>query len=249
MRPVVKLDPGTHKMPDGSILTIDKTYKSYQTAKPALVHNLGLFCSYCEDAYHQGRDLHVEHVQPKGYIENGVKIYEHLKTEWSNFLLSCATCNGSDNKGNKNVVLDKCHLPHRNNTFKSLVYKEGGVVIINPLLIGDAKIHAQALIELVGLNKSPIDSRPGDKRFQKRTNDWKMAERYKAKYVAGKAEISTIVDLVKNRGGWSIWYTVFKGHDEVRASLLDFKGTAKMCFDPANHYEPIDRNPGLADPT
>ena len=76
-----------------------------------------------------------------------------------------------------------------------------------------------------------------------------MAERYKQKYLAGKAEISTIVDLVKNRGGWSIWFTVFKGYDEVRASLLDFEGTAKMCFDPANHYEPIDRNPGLGDPT
>lgn len=250
MRPVVKWSPETSReLPDKSVLFIRRVYPDYHNAKPDLIYNLGLFCSYCECAYQQGRDLHVEHVQPKGYVENGVKIYEHLENEWSNFLLSCATCNGPDNKGSKNVVLNECHLPHRNNTYKSLVYKDGGVVIVNPLLSGDARIHAKTLIELVGLNKSPIDSRPGDKRYQKRTVDWNTAERYKMKYLAGKADISTIVDLVKNKGGWSIWYTVFKGYDEVRAALLDFEGTAKQCFDPANHYEPIDRNPGLADPT
>ena len=43
---------------------------------------------------------------------------------------------------------------------------------------------------------------------------------------------------------WSIWFTVFKNHDEVRAAMIDaFPGTAKNCFDPDNHYEPIDRNP------
>lgn len=62
MRPVVKLTPGTHTMPNSSSIEILSQYNNYHNAKPALVYNLGLFCSYCEEAYHQQRDLHVEHV-------------------------------------------------------------------------------------------------------------------------------------------------------------------------------------------
>ncbi len=249
MRPVVKLTPGTYTMPDSSSIDVLNSYDDYREAKPALVHNLGLFCSYCEEAYHQRRDLHVEHVQPKGYEENGIKIYAHLEKEWSNFLLSCATCNGADNKDTKNVILNEFHLPHRNNTFKSLVYKAGGVVEVNPLLSGDAKNHAKNLLDLVGLGKSPATSSPGDTRCMKRTRDWTLACKYRAKFDAGKIKIDTIVDLIEAKGGWSIWFTVFFGCDDVRDALLDFPGTARQCFDASNHYEPLDRNPGLADPT
>lgn len=249
MRPVVKLTPGTHTMPNSSSIKILSQYNNYHNAKPALVSNLGSFCSYCEEAYHQERDLHVEHVQPKGYKYNGVKIYAHLETEWSNFLLSCATCNGADNKDTKNVVLDECHLPHLNNTYKSLVYKAGGVVEVNPVLTGNTYGHAKKLLDLVGLGKSPATSCPGDTRYKKRSKDWDLACKYRAKYKAGEISLDVIVDLVNNRGGWSIWFTVFSGCDDVRNALLDFPGTAKQCFDAANHYEPLDRNPGLADPT
>lgn len=249
MRPLEKLNPGEYAMPDGTKLIIKDTYTPYSYAKPDLVSNFGLFCSYCEEAYHQKRDLHVEHVQPKNFKENGVKIYANLTNQWSNFLLSCATCNGPDNKDTKNVVLKDCHLPHLNNTFKSLIYEQGGVVEVNPALKGDAKTHALALIELVGLNKTPRTSKPGDTRCHKRRKDWILACRYKDKYDAGRIDTKTIVDFVIERGGWSIWFTVFKGCDDVRKSLLDFPGTAKQCFDASNHYEPIDRNPGLPDPT
>jgi len=249
MRPVVKLTPGIHTMPDASSIEVHSHYNDFHDAKPALVHNIGMFCSYCEEAYHQARDLHVEHVQPKGYEEHGYKIYAHLENEWSNFLLSCATCNGADNKDTKNVVLNECHLPHINNTFKSLVYKAGGVVEVNPLLTGDAYNHAKKLLELVRLDKSPATSCPGDTRCKKRRNDWDLASKYRAKFDAGKTSIDTIVDLVVAKGGWSIWFTVFSGCDDVRNALLNFPGTARHCFDTANHYEPTDRNPGLADPT
>ena len=69
------------------------------------------------------------------------------------------------------------------------------------------------------------------------------------KFDAGKIGLDVILDLLENRGGWSIWFTVFCGCDDVRNALLDFPGTARQCFDAANHYEPLDRNPGLADPT
>lgn len=229
MRPVKKFNLGDVMLPDGNYITIKSHYNDYREAKTPLVINLGKFCSYCEDAYHQQRDLHVEHVQPKGYTENGIKIYDHLATQWSNFLLSCATCNGSDNKDSKNVILEECHLPHLNNTFLSLNYMQGGVVIVNPSLTGKSFLHAQCLLNLVGLDKSPKTSCPGDKRCEKRREDWKLACRYKQKYETGRIDIDIIVNLVQARGGWSIWFTVFKGHDEVRKALIDeFPGTAVL---------------------
>ena len=68
------------------MIDVLSSYNKYQDAKPALLYNLGMFCSYCEEAYHQQRDLHVEHVQPKGYEENGIKIYAHIEKKWVNFL-------------------------------------------------------------------------------------------------------------------------------------------------------------------
>ena len=245
MRPVTKASVGdVLALVDGTQHSVVGTYSPYQNAKPALVANLGRFCSYCEEAYHYDRDLHVEHIQPKGLPK-----YAHLETAWTNFLLGCATCNGTDNKGDKDVVLAEYHLPHLNNTYKSLEYRDGGVVMVNPALAGDSQTHARALLELVGLDKSPATSCPGDKRWQKRREDWKKAERYLNKYNAHKADEETIVDLVKSGGGWSIWFTVFKGCDAVRERLVnDFPGTCKECFDPNNHYEPVDRNPGNSDP-
>lgn len=245
MRPVTKASVGdVLTLADGTQHSVVDSYNPYQDAKPALVANLGRFCSYCEEAYHYDRDVHVEHIQPKGLPK-----YAHLETVWTNFLLGCATCNGQDNKDTKDVVLTEVHLPHQNNTYKSLVYMAGGVVMVNPSLTGDSQVHAKALLELVGLNKTPATSCPGDKRCLKRGEDWKMADRFLKKYQAGKVDEDTILDLVTNRGGWSIWFTVFKGCDAVRARLINgVSGTCAACFDAGNHYEPVDRNPGMNDP-
>ena len=240
MRPVVKPQPGAVvQLRDGSTDVVATTYNDYKDSKPLLEGALGDFCSYCEDAFNQARDLHVEHVQPKGLPQ-----YAHLETQWSNFLLSCQTCNGRDNKDTKNVVLADYHLPHLNNTYMSLTYMAGGVVEANKKLTGLSYQHAEALLKLVGLEKSPATSRPGDKRWLKRREDWDLAKKYHAKYQSGKADEDTIVDLVAKGGGWSIWFTVFKGEDAVLQRLIsDIKGTCAACFDPQNHYEPIERNP------
>jgi len=238
MRPVEKWEPADH--PD-----IKTIYPRYQEAKPDLGRNLGTMCSYCEKAYADERDLQVEHIQPKKYKDaNGNYIYASLETAWSNFLLSCSTCNGRDNKDTKNVEYGKCHLPHINNTFLSLCYKAGGVVEVNPTLTGRSAANARALLELVGLDKSPKSSCSSDKRWQIRSTSWDMAVRYLNMYKAHNVQLETIVDLVQARGCWSIWFTVFKGHDEVRQALIQaFPGTAISCFDSQDHYEPIHRNP------
>lgn len=245
MRPIEKKQPNdVLQLEDGSLHTISTIYNPYQSAKPVLIANIGKYCSYCEDAYHQDRDLHVEHVQPKGLPK-----YAHLRYAWDNFLLSCSTCNGTDNKGNKNVILNEIHLPHRNNTFLSLCYKPGGVVIANPALTGLSLQHATNLLNLTGLGKPPANSSPGDKRWMKRSHDWDIAQRYRNKYENRKCDIETIVDLVTKGGGWSIWFTVFQEHDEVRKALIEkIPGTCATCFDAQQHYNPIERNPGESDP-
>lgn len=244
MRPVEKKNVG-----DTILLADNKTqhciqaiYNPYQTAKPALTANLGHYCSYCEVSIIRERDLAVEHVQPKSK-QSGIEY------SWDNFLLGCSTCNGSDNKGAKTVDITRCHFPDKNNTFKSFIYRTGGVIEVNPTLTGVSHDNAEALYKLVGFDKTPITSSPSDNRWKTRLEDWNLAEKYKKKYQAGKCDTETIIDLVAARGGWSIWFTVFKGNDEVRKAMIkEFPGTSATCFDASNHYEPLDRNPGQSDP-
>lgn len=220
---------------------VQEDYQYYGDARKVLLANLGNYCSYCECHFANGALLQTEHVQPQGLTENGVLKYEHLKTKWTNFLLACATCNGKGNKGSKDVVLDEIHLPHRNNTFMSLCYKEAGVVIPNPELPEPSRTHAEALIKLVGLDKSDSET---DFRCDVRRHTWDKAQIYLHKYENGEYSLDEMIADIKLRNCWSIWFTVFKGHDEVRKALIEeFPGTASECFDAANHYEPKPRNP------
>jgi hypothetical protein len=103
----------------------------------------------------------------------------------------------------------------------------------------------------------PQTNQASDNRWAHRCGSWNLAQKYRAKYLskstpAERTEVvEFIVDLVQNRGNWSVWFTVFNGIDDVRKALLDnrnFPGTASLCFDPNNHYEPIERNPRMPDP-
>ncbi len=77
---------------------------------------------------------------------------------------------------------------------------------------------------------------------------WKLAKRYREKYDAGKLDVEAFLDLVKARGYWSVWFTVFDGADDIRRVLIEsFQGTCAACFDAQNHYRPIPRNVGEAD--
>lgn len=242
MRPIAKGKVGENiNLEEGITHTIQDEYIPYGKARPILVANIGGYCSYCEEAFLNASNLQTEHIQPKGLEVSGVKPYAHLATKWENFLLGCPTCNGKGNKGSKDVVLDEIHLPHRNNTYLSLVYKEAGVVIPNPSLSGKSLANAEALIELVGLGKEDSDT---DGRCGMRRDTWKKAVEYLDDYENGELKLRHLLDYIKVVGYWSIWFTVFRGHDELRKALIDeFPGTAKDCFDVNNHYEPICRNP------
>jgi hypothetical protein len=241
MRPIVKKQPGediTYEDSRGNIVshTIQAAYNDYRDAKLPLTGNLGCYCSYCERQFDVVA-LEVEHMEA---IENGGS-----KTDWDNFLLSCKLCNtvkSTKLAGNNN------HWPHLNNTFIDFIYEEDGRVKLNPKLSGLSKDRAQKLFDLVKLGRYKKDATNVDFRWKKRMETWNTAKRFRESYTAGKLDEYDIIEIAKNTGCWSIWFTAFAGYDEIRKLLIsEFPGTCSSCFDSENHYEPIPRNPFNAD--
>ena len=253
MRPVVKKNIGeTVRLPDETEHTIKEDYKYHRDSLDPLSVNLGQYCSYCECYSSCCSNLEVEHVQPTNLEINGVKPYKDLYSKWDNYLLSCRTCNGSGNKGSKDVVLENIHLPHRNNTFLSLEYKEAGVINVNPKLSEKSLENANALVKLLNLypeeNDEDFDKKIAkDDRIDMRRKVWEKADGYLNDYRNGEITIEKLIDYIKVTGCWSVWFTVFKDCPEVRKELIErFPGTAQECFDPDNGYEPVPRNPDNA---
>ena len=171
------------------------------------------------------------------------------RTAWNNFLLCCKICNTV--KGVE-VINDDFHWPHLNNTFYSFVYDETGRVKVNDSIPALSQVRAQNLLDLTGLQRFPNTGNPPtqkDFRWKCRYEAWNRATRCKEQFLDGSITEDDIISNAKYTGQWSIWFTVFKGVDSVRARLIsDFPGTCASCFDANNHYEPIERNPGSPDP-
>jgi uncharacterized protein (TIGR02646 family) len=216
-----------------------KRYSPHTLAREDLESNLGFYCSYCEVF---SSDLEVEHVISQ-HQDNG------LIHDWNNFLLACGRCNGSDNKSNNPVDLETMHFPHRNNTLLSFVYLEGGLIRVNPSLAGASLHHAENMLNLVKLDKAPGNPKyprlnPNDTRWRHRRIAWENAKKYLPSYEAGDITASQIVDFALQRGFFSIWFSVFSNHPEVKDELIRrFQGTDPACFDAALGFHPIHRNP------
>lgn len=246
MRPVNKVLPGdtvSYMDSQGRMVThvVKSDYSPYGEAKLPLVGNIGRYCSYCENCLNVS-NLEVEHILPKS--QGGPE------TEWNNFLLGCKVCNC--NKGTVVINPTNCHFPHLNNTFLSLVYDETGRVKVNPDLPPRSKSKAENLMKLTQLDRQPSTSNipsPKDYRWHDRYKTWNLASRAKELYQSNRITVDDVIDQAKSRGYWSIWFTVFSGIDAVLSRLIsDFPGTCAACFDPNNHYAPIERNPGETDP-
>lgn len=220
--------------------TIQEEYPKYGDAKLPLAGNIGQYCSYCE-GFEKIHSLEVEHISAKS--QGG------SSTAWNNFLLCCKICNTTKGVA---VINDNCHLPHLNNTFYSFVYDETGRIKVNDNMPEISKEKARNLLNLLKLQRYPqTDNLPTEKdfRWRSRFEAWNRASRCKKQFLEGSITEDDIISNAKYMGQWSIWFTVFKGIDSVRARLIeDFPGTCASCFDERNHYEPIERNPGSADP-
>lgn len=241
MRPIEKPTVGqtvSYLAADGNMTTvlIAPTYSPFNTAKYPLIGCLGNYCSYCENEKEPG-DLAVEHIAAKS--KGGAMV------DWDNFLLACNVCNS--NKGSQLLKLQDSHWPHVNNTYISLVYDTSGRVHVNPLLTGLSKDKAEKLYEVCKLGRYPRTGEVpsgSDFRWKKRFEACTLAIRDKKLYRQGIFGVDDVLSDALSKGFWSVWFTIFKGEDEVRRELINrFPGTDTRCFDPNNHYEPVYRNP------
>lgn len=239
MRPVEKKKPGdtivyTTSMDETVTHTIQTEYKPYSTAKSPLAANIGEYCSYCEEPREQS-DLHIDHIKPKS--KDGAMY------EWDNFLLSCLMCNNC--KLDSEVNLDETHFPHLDNTYLDFIYDESGRVKVNPELPADEYKKAESLYNLVKMGRDPHSEEATterDFRWRSRYETWNVAKTFIDYYASGKIELKHLIQLVEGYGHWSIWFTLAKGHDELRKTLIEnTPGTCAACFDEENHFEPIPR--------
>ena len=242
MRPVNKWTVGQISPKGATVLAV---YNPHTGANSLLQENFDPFCTYCEVF---SSDTEVEHIVSQNQDAT-------LTTLWTNFLLACGRCNGSDNKSNKPVNLASMYLPHLNNTLLAFEYREGGFVGIHPNLSTQIqKDKATALMDLVGLDKYPGNTKypatpkhsqgfsPNDKHWEHRRTAWENAERKLMRYEAGEITAETVAKFAHQRGFFSVWFSVFSAHKAVKQALVNaFKGTAADCFDA--DFNPIPRNP------
>jgi hypothetical protein len=223
-----------------------QVFKPYNTAKHDLESELGKSCSYCEN----GREsLDVEHIYAKG-----LEKYKHLETNWDNFLLACKNCNST--KGSKDISNINPFMPHEHNLLCFIEIKEGGIIEIKPHLSEEDHKRTEAFINLVGLDRHPEHSKkcsPKDRRWEQRRECYRLAQRSLEKYKLCTTDQENILQLAEGYGFFSVWFTVFKDHPEVRKALLfgmtikeeerliPFPSTHTDSFDTINNYEPVPR--------
>lgn len=191
-----------------------------------LLDNFDFYCSYCE----KSDNLDVEHVIPKS-----VPAGADLAVDWNNLLLGCPTCN-RDYKKNKNLSRAHYIWPDEVDSFRFYEYSSSGDLRVNSTLSLADQDKAQATIDLCGLAPKPKDKATESKDFLwlKRSQIWTIAEDYKSKYIAGTETVQSISALASAMGFWSIWVTVFNGHNNVINAISDtHKGTkSNYCTPP-----------------
>jgi hypothetical protein len=213
-----------------------KIYIRYQDAIGDLQGRLGIYCSYCERRFPVG--LAVEHIIPK-------VLHPELKTGWTNFLLGCPSCNSV--KGARTVEIHNFLWPDRDNTLLAFVYSKGGFVRLTDNMSNERKTKAQALLDLVGLQRHQASGwvKPArrDKRWQQREEIWTTAEKCRDDFEALARSVQArdlVLKVAKSTGFFSVWMTVFDNYPDMKRELIKlFPGTAMSCFD--SDGKPIDR--------
>jgi len=187
-------------------------FNTYGDAATYLRDRLGRYCSYCERKI--PTSLAIEHVIPKSYNPT-------LENVWGNFLLACVNCNS--HKGSQPVELNGYLWPDTDDTFSAFTYEPSGAIKVAAGLDTLQQAKARALLELVGLDKSPEQASAADYRYKDRIEQWG-----KAKVAVEMLQSASVQSLEKTRAaiitlatdGYSIWATVFRGDPFILAALV-----------------------------
>ncbi len=211
-----------------------KAYAEYGDAQIDLYERLGEYCSYCEMRVADCMD--VEHILPKG-----VPLHQYLERDWSNFLLACKRCN--DIKGRDDINRADYFWPDIDNTFRALLYSDGGIVQVAPNLSVTDQQKAQQTLILTGLDRRPGHSKfaAKDRRWIDRRDAWGIAQTALSNMHSSDSPQlrATIIALSKKTGFWSIWMTVFQADKAMTKELIAaFPGTCTSCFDDHGEAQP-----------
>ena len=126
------------------------------------------------------------------------------------------------------------------------LYDESGRVRVNPALPQETYALAKALYNRIGLGRYPgSEELPSERdfRWRHRFEAWISATRYLKQYQKDPTVKDSILEYIRKVGNWSVFFTVFKGVDEMRKAFIEeFPGTSLVCFDAKNHYEPVPRH-------
>lgn len=210
-------------------------YSKYGDARHDLAERIGYYCSYCEMG--TNNMIEVEHVHP---VANGGN-----ELDWDNFLLSCKYCNTV--KSNDNQDRTGYFWPDVDNT--DLVYDytlSNQVVTPKPSLLANHITQAQALIDLVGLNRYPgsgNEPTEADTRWRLRDeakitamssyNRWfKMRNDLTNPFVIDMAEQIAETSLI---GFFSIWCKIFENEPFV---LEKIDAEWKRRYNNYKEYQP-----------
>ncbi|MDD2759371.1 MAG: HNH endonuclease [Methylomonas sp.] len=213
-------------------------FREHSDARPELINRMGRYCSYCE--IHLPMGMAVEHIQPK-------ELYRDLEKDWTNFLLSCPSCNSR--KGIKDINtqnFNSYYWPHLDNTFLPFVYEKDRAPRIAQFLNIPQQQIATNTLKLTGLDSEPTNrSSVKDPRWKPRLEAWQIAEwaRQDLDRDSSEAMRNRIKETATTIGFWSVWMTVFQDDADMRRRLIEaFPGTCSNCFD--GQFQPISRPGG-----
>jgi len=238
--------------------TANKVVTEYGKWRRDLIDRIGYYCAYCNmPLSHQ---LQVEHVVAKVPVA-GASAGGML--DWDNMLLACGPCNNAKGNTPSNGTLH--YLPESHNThlpFRTIthpVHTKAAIIDTAHGLTASQLQKATDTISLLGLDQYDPRDKIVDLRWMKRNAAIQIAQhQYKLYQLAqGNPNFNAvtaatyIVSAAHACGFFSIWYDVFANEPEVMRQLTNnsiIPGTATLCFDSANGYKPIGRNPTVVDP-
>lgn len=202
------------------------TFSDWREARDPLIAAIGDYCCYCE----RPCDPEVEHEEPKANPK-----YRQGILDWANFLLACGDCNRQ--KTDKDPRIVPHYFPDEVNTASTFFYDEVSNEVVSMFDIGASPQEHEAsvnTIALTNLNRRLDSMRRPDRRWRKREDAWKCANRARQRHPnpTNEKDVEAICDLAKATGFFSVWMTVFTGDTVVRQALItSFEGTRRRCFD------------------
>lgn len=228
-----------------------KTVTDYKDWRADLIDRIGNYCSYCNMVLNDSPQ--VEHVTPKN-PQPGQPAGSLL--DWDNMLLACGPCNRA--KDNNPCPATTHFLPDTHNTlmaFEHVVDNTNRPGVMACLmktrqgLTASQQIKAQNTIDLCKLDTILVNKRATDLRWKYRHETFLIALEWRQGwdnfgYKVASQFIPLLNTVAKAKGFFSIWYDAFHDVPQVLQALIAaFPNTEHSCFDAANGYAPVSRNP------